>query len=181
MKNGSTIFLLVGQRGAGKTTFAQKVVQVQPEISFINRDEICENLYNTTYFDPYWHSPKRPTQLIEKLLVERVSNEPECKIILEFWSPTSGNRKGLIQWLQKLGISRVVALYFITPLELVDVWFWEKEDVLKDLKARQTGDNSSKTSQSDDYHMFHFFAQDIDKEGFAEVIRVDPTKPLIIL
>jgi hypothetical protein len=94
-------------------------------------------------------------------------------------------RMRIIEDLRSYGASRVVALYFITPPELVETWFWKKPGIAKISEMRSRPNEGlvfyPDRAPREEHYEFHHHARCIDADGFDEVIRVDPMNPLITL
>jgi hypothetical protein len=179
------IYLLVGQRGAGKTSYAKRLIESQPEFHLMSRDDILVRKFGTADTDPDDGTQEHAAALLLRLVRFKLSTGQADRLILDMWTERSGERKRLVELLRKYGASRVVALYFVTPVELVNLWFWLKPGVAKSEERRTRRGQGLLFFPSDgparDYELFHQLARDIDSDGFDEVIRVDPRKELIVL
>lgn len=102
----------------------------------------------------------------------------ETKMILDTWNGDAGDRWFIIRKLREYGADRIIAWYFITPVEFVEEWFWQKPGIAKlsEMRNRQGEGLAfySEDAPRRDHKMFHQFASDIDSDGFDEVIRVNP-------
>ncbi len=185
MKN-NTVYLLIGQRGAGKSHYAGRLKERQPELELISRDEILIRLFGTTslcsYTGGHFHASNEVFQEIEKTF----SDSNEKKVLLDFWTGFSNERWSLVQKLRQLGAERIIALYFMTPLPLVEKWFWSKPGIARMSEMRsKNGEKGvafySDTAPAHDFQLFHQEAQKIDRDGFDEVIRIDPQGELVLL
>ncbi len=179
------VYLLVGQRGAGKSYYAKRLLTAQPELLLISRDEILVRNFGSTDTNPYggtqWYALKAMHRLLRFVLRTR----PTAKIILDCWTGDSKERASLVQKLIEYGATKVVALYFITPREIVNDWFWLKPGIAKmeEMRSRK-GENLvyfSAEAPLRDHEVFHQFAQQIDSDGFDEVIRINPLNELVFL
>ena len=185
MYSTNTVYLLVGQRGAGKNVYASKIVSQQPEVVFISRDAVLVRLFGSTDLSPYSGQSGHGCDVTKRLLRRILSTRTNLKIIFDYWTGESCSRQGLSQWLRRHGAVRVVALYFITPLSSVNEWFWEKPGIAK-LKEMRTRANEGlcffcEDAPSRDYEMFHKRASNIASDGFDEVIKINPLEPVITL
>ncbi len=181
----NTIYLLVGQRGAGKSHYAGRLIKNQPELSIVSRDAILIRLYGSTDTDPYSGAGHSVQKIMHRLLRRKLSTQTNLRLILDTFTSDSRERKLLINKMREYGATRIVALYFVTPLEIVDQWFWEKPGIAKmsEMSARR-GEGLvffSENAPGRDYKVFHELASQIDSDGFDEVIRIDPQKELVVL
>lgn len=185
MKNGNTIYVLIGQRGSGKSTYGKRLTERYPNLQVISRDEILTRVYGSTSVNPYSGVFFYVFDVIERLIRRKFASAPGARILLDRWTEDSRERKRLVQKLRELGADRVVALYFVTPLELVNVWFWQKPGIAK-IDDRKDDDKKGtvyflETAPEHDFNVFHELAAGIDSDGFDEVIRINPREELISL
>lgn len=171
------VYVTVGTRAAGKTTFCEKILTLEPTVVEVSRDKILIDLFGTTTLDSYsgghHYAYEKMWEAVEKALV------PEgVSLILDVWNGCREERQRIIRRLRELGADHVVAWYFTTPLETVETWFWRKPGVVKwsEIKTRAGEDVSfyDENAPRHDHNMFHKFAVDIDSDGFDEVIRINP-------
>lgn len=185
MHGNNTLYLLVGQRGAGKNVYAEKILSRQLEVVLISRDAVLTRLFGSADLSPYDGQKGYGCEVTKRLLRRTLSTRTNLKIIFDYWTGESRSRQSLVRWLHNHGAERVVALYFITPLQLVSRWFWNKPGVAKmgDMSARQNQGLCffSENAPSHDYELFHKRASDITSNGFDEVIRINPLEPIIVL
>ncbi|OGZ04002.1 MAG: hypothetical protein A2648_00160 [Candidatus Lloydbacteria bacterium RIFCSPHIGHO2_01_FULL_41_20] len=185
MQGDNTVYLLVGQRGAGKSVYAEKILSQQPGISFVSRDVVLTRLFGSTDLSPYSGQSERGGAVTKRLLRRILSTRTNLKLIFDYWTGEGRDRRNLNQWLRRHGAVRVVALYFITSLPLVNEWFWKKPGVAK-AKEMKTRENEgltffSENAPSRDYEVFHRIASDIASDGFDEVVRINPLEQVIFL
>lgn len=179
------VYLLVGQRGAGKSHYAKRLLANQPKLSLISRDEILMRKFGSTGTNPYGGAQWYAFEVMQRLLRFVLQTRPITNIVLDCWTEDSKGRISLVQKLREYGATRVVALYFVTPREIVNSWFWLKPGIAKieEMKSRN-GENLvyfSADAPLRDYNMFHRLALKIDSDGFDEVIRIDPQTELMLL
>lgn len=183
MKEGNVVYLLVGQRGSGKSHYAKQLIEKQPELSAVSRDEILIRLCGSTHADPYSGVHFFAYQIMHRLLRRKLSTQKELSLILDMWTESSRDRKRLIRTLKEYGATRVVALYFTTPVEVVSSWFWKKPGIakMKEMRTRQGEELIffSEDAPARDHKLFHKLASHIDSDGFDEVIRIDPSTLLL--
>ncbi len=185
MSSNNTVYLLVGQRGAGKSVYAEKIVSRQPAVSMISRDTVLMRLFGSTELNPYGGQSEYGGIVTQRLLRRVISTKTNLKLIFDYWTGRSRERQILNQWLRRHGAMKVVALYFITPLPLVNEWFWKKPGIAKSKEMRTRPDEGlcffCEDAPSQDYELFHKLASDIDSDGFDKVIRINPLEPVITL
>jgi hypothetical protein len=112
-------------------------------------------------------------------------NRSNIRIILDCWTGDSDERKLLMRKLREYGATRVVAIYFLTPIEAVNEWFWLKPGIARfgDM-GKCEGEKLvyfSDSAPAHDYEVFHRLAKEIDRDGFEQVIRVDPTAEGVVV
>ena len=185
MDRNNNVYLLVGPRAAGKTEYAEKLIARDPSLNLISRDKILIKTTGSEHNDPYSENILFVVELINRLLRFKLSRYKNQNILLEYFLETSSERKNMTEELREYGASKVVALYFTTPVELVNKWFWQKPGIAKisEMKSTQGRDlvYYSEDSPERDYCLFHNHAQGIDSDGFDQVIRINPLEPLIHL
>ena len=179
------VYLLVGQRGSGKSFYAKRLLANQPELSHISRDEILVRKFGSTHTNPYGGAQWYVLKVMHRLLRFVLRTRPVAKIILDCWTEDSEGRVSLVQKLREYGATRVVALYFVTPREVVNSWFWLKPGIAKmeemGSRNRENLVYFSADAPSRDYNAFHRLARQINSNGFDEVIRIDPRNELVSL
>jgi len=185
MEKDNTVYLLVGQRGSGKSHYARRLIENQPGLSIVSRDRILLRLFGSVDTNPYTGEQYFAQIVMHRLLRRKLSTQTGLRLILDTWTAGSKERKPLVRKLRQYGATRVVALYFITPLETVNLWFWQKPGVAKieEMKTQQGKGLVffSEDAPAHNYEVFHKYASRIDSDGFDEVIKVDPKKELIAL
>ena len=184
MGNNNTVFLLVGQRGAGKSIYAEKLAKAYPTVGVVSRDEILMRRFGSVSFDNYsGHGVLEYVQgVIFRLLRMKLRNSSGVQLILDHWTFTGEERKTIIHKLHNCVASKVVALYFVTPVEAVNEWFWKKPKIAKMNQMntlRGLGFTFfSENAPANDHRVFHSFADGVDSDGFDEVIRVNPLETI---
>jgi predicted kinase len=186
MTKNNSVYLLVGPRGSGKSQYGIKLHESHSDLSVISRDEIIRRLCGTEHPDSYSGGIEIATDIMHRLLRRKLSTKTTISIVLDCWTGGSHERKALIRKLHEYGATRIVALYFVTPVEYVKVWFWQKPGVapMSEMGARQ-GETRlvyfAENTPERDYRIFHRLASRIQTDGFDEVIQVNPLEPLIAL
>ncbi|MDP2934794.1 MAG: AAA family ATPase [bacterium] len=185
MEKNNTVYLLIGQRGSGKSHYARRIIENQPGLSAVSRDEILLRFFGSVDTNPYTGAQYLAQEIMHRLLRRKLSTQTGLRLILDAWTGESRERKLLISRLRQHGATRVVALYFITPLETVNSWFWKKPGIakMKEMKIRQEKGLLffSEDAPAHDYKIFHECASRIDSNGFDKVIRINPQKELVVL
>ncbi len=185
MKKGNTVYLLVGQQGAGKSHYAKKLIRNNPELVLISRDEILMRLFGSAYRNSYTGDHHHAESEMHHLLKDKLAKQDGVKLILDTWTGESLERNILINKLRKYGAKYVIALYFITPPEVVNLWFWKKPGIAKAKEYHTKKDEGliffPEGAPIHDYKIFHLLASSIDSEGFDKVIRINPQEKIITL
>ncbi len=172
------VILPVGPQGSGKSLFCENAVVLDSNLVLISRDKILMELFGSVFLDSYSGGHYYASGVMWKKVRKHIRLTPEFRIILDTWNGTRQERAAIIQRLRKLGVKRVVAWYFVTPVETVSEWFWKKPEVAKlsDMRNRQ-GQNLTFFSDNapiHDHALFHEWASKIDSEGFDEVVWINP-------
>jgi predicted kinase len=183
MDADNTVYLLVGQRGSGKSTYAKRLAEADPNIVLLSRDEILIREFGSEHggYDD-GRFAYAITQVFNNLR-EEISTRKGVRVLLDTWTSDSAERQLMTATVRACGATRVVACYFVTPLNLVSEWFWKKPGIAKASEARlRRGEKLvyfSDIAPVYEYQGFHECAQGIENDGFDEVIRVDPREKLI--
>ena len=179
------VYLLIGQRGSGKSEYAKRLIANQPGLVLVSRDEILVRFFGSADSSPYGGEQWYALKVMHRFLRFMLRKRQQVKIILDCWTGTSEDRATLIRLLKEGGATKVVALYFVTPRKTVESWFWQKPGIAKlcEMKFHNKENKVyfSEDAPSRDYLAFHKLARNIDSDGFDEVIRINPRKSLIQL
>ncbi len=185
MENNNVVFLLVGPRGSGKSEYLKKILADQVGISPISRDEILMRLFGSVHLGLYEQSFSIVIAVLLRLLRRKLSTQTNLKLVLDCWTGRSSERRRLVAKLREYGASKVVALYFTTPVELVNEWFWKKPLTAKASEMKGSHPKGTlfftESTPSRDHGLFHQFATEIDSDGFDQVIRINPLDPIVVL
>ena len=185
MSNYNTVYLLVGPRGSGKSQYTKGLIERNPSFSIISRDEILISEFGSTDTNPYTGAQHYAQEILNQLLREKLSQEMGIKIILDTWTGDKEDRQAVIRRLRGFGATRIIALYFITPVEQVREWFWRKPGIAKIAEMREKQGHGfvffSEDAPERDYSTFHKLAKGINSDGFYKVIRVNPLEPVVEL
>jgi predicted kinase len=171
------VILLVGTRAAGKSTFSEEAVALEPSMVEVSRDKILVELFGSAYLSPYtgghFYANKKVWEAVETGL-----QKEDVRMILDAWNGEKSDRMAIIKRLRDFGADRVVAWYFVTPVQTVEEWFWMKPGIAKmsEMHTRR-GKNLSFYSEDaprKDHEMFHHLARNIESDGFDDIVRVNP-------
>jgi predicted kinase len=176
-ENKKTVYLTVGPRGAGKSYYCKNVLVQRKGMVLISRDEIMMERYGTVHTS-YGAGQPEAMEAVKAMLLQHLSDKAGRGIVLDVWNGTSDERKDLIAVSRSYGAKKVVALYFVTPVEYVEKWFWLKPGVAKSNEWKEKQGQGyvffSKDAPTNDHELFHGFAADIDTDGFDRIIRINP-------
>lgn len=186
MNPSKQVFVLVGQRASGKSTYATKLVGGQPELQLISRDDLLLKEFGKIDSNHYCGNLGWGEDETWRLVKEALSAGRDTKLILDHWTWTSLDRKKMIKTLRDLGATAVTALYFRTPVETVSQWFWLKPKIAKSSEMRKIGFDQGFTFYMEDaplkdYANFHRHAETIDTDGFDSILEIDPLSDLVTL
>ena len=170
------VIVTVGPRASGKTSFCEKVIVVDPSIVYVNRDNILVELFGESSLDPYSgdhiYAYKRMWEVIKQQL-----NPEDARVILDTWNGDADDRRLIIKNLREHGADRIIAWLFVTPIKLVEEWFWKKPGIAKISEINKQGEGLvfySEDAPRRDFRIFRQLVSDIGSDGFDEVIKVNP-------
>ncbi len=172
------VILTVGPQGSGKTVFCNKAVTFDPNTVMVSRDEILVELFGSVFLDSYSGGHFHAHDVMWQRIEEKIQTSSNSRFILDTWNGNSQERIAIIKKLRALGVDRILAWYFVTPVKNVSEWFWMKPGVAKTVDWRnQQGQNLvffSEDAPKRDHELFHTFASEIDLDPFDEVVRINP-------
>ena len=182
---GTVVYLLVGQRGSGKSYYAKRTMENQSGLTIVSRDEILVRLFGSANLGAYGGEHFFAGKVMHRLLRRKLSSQTDVRLILDTWTGDSIERERLVAKLRQYGANRVVALYFTTPLDTVNAWFWKKPGIARISEMNEKRGQGlvffSEDAPAHDHKVFHILASDINSNGFDQVVRVDPRGELITL
>lgn len=165
-----TVFLTIGPRGAGKSTFCREVVAHRPDVTLLQRDAILVEFFGSTMLSPYEGGHAWAMHVLFERL-ERALVPENATVILDTWNGLAGERRELVRVLRNLGADEVIGWYFVTPEETVVRQFLEREGET----ALAAWGARAESYCRRDFTFFH--AQEVSTDqGFDEIIRIDPTQ-----
>lgn len=158
-----TVILTSGPRGSGKSSFVKKIIEENPHVKHLNRDEFYIKEFGSTSLDPYGGSQIAAEMFRDhlKIFMKQIT---EGKIILDCWNGFYRDRQYLINLLLECNVDKVFCWQFVTPLNVCMKWFFQKED----------SKGYSESGYRRDYNLYHEKATNIDENGFSSVIRINP-------
>jgi GTPase SAR1 family protein len=186
MNEKKIVYVVVGQRGAGKSTYCKQLIDAYPQLLYFSRDDLLVKLFGKTDLDPDSGGCEYVMKALNGAIREKLSMTGGIQILLDVWTSTKEERSQTIERMRMWGADKVVALYLVTPLELVKIWFWKKPGIAKISEMKtHPGEGLlffSSSAPANDYEIFHNkLCKEIDFECFDQVVRVHPLDPLIIL
>lgn len=172
------VFLTVGPRAAGKSSFCRQAIERDPSLGFVSRDDILVGIFGKTMLDPYSGGHGYAEEVLWKTVERSLGTAPDVRLLLDMWNGSSRERRDILRRLRELEVERVVAWYFVTPVERVEEWFWNKPGIAKWSEMYTRKGEGLAFYQDDaprrDYELFHRLAAHIDEDGFDEVVRINP-------
>ncbi len=168
------VFLTVGPRGAGKSMFCEKALELDPELVLISRDKILIELFGTTGLSPYTNDHVIGWKKMEKV-VQSILKRIKVQIILDCWNGFPEERRNLTEFLRTCGAEKITAWYFVTSEEICTKQRLtrDKEEGPNGLANRDWYDAVYCGAYKRDHALFHSMPVDVD-QGFDEIIRIDP-------
>lgn len=171
------VIVTSGTRGSGKTSFCEKARAIDPAIVVVSRDKILMEMFGSTTLSPYsgghYDAYREVWKAVESALVHE-----DVRVIFDVWNGNTGDRRSALEKLREFGADKVVAWLFVTPLEFVEQWFWQKPNIAK-MNDRSAPQGKglvfySESAPRHDHELFHKLASGIDSDGFDEVVRINP-------
>lgn len=91
MTNNSTVYLICGFLGAGKTTYSQKLAQDTKAIH-LNPDEVCMQKYSPEEYETNWETCFAQTlDFLWQEIGKYIKNNQDVIFDVGFWSKSSRN------------------------------------------------------------------------------------------
>lgn len=172
------VIITVGPRASGKSRLCDKVLALDPSLVLVSRDKITIELFGSTSLNPYSGGHHYANERMWETLAELLESRADVRIILDTWNGSSRERIYINQKLRDLDVDRIKAWYFVTPVERVEEWFWLKPGIAKmeEMKNKQGQGLTfySEDAPRRDHRLFHEYAEEIDSDGFDEIVRVNP-------
>lgn len=170
------VVLTVGMQGAGKSTFCEKVISQHSQVIIVSRDEILIELFGDAYLSPYTGGHFEGLDEMWKRIAQHLQ-APDITIILDCWNGFAEERQIITERLASLGVDRIGAWYFITPLEENTEWFVAKRKARKGEKYATWQEASDRGCAEHDYELFH--QQPVEtSQGFHFIVKINPLDPL---
>ncbi|MCP6726446.1 MAG: ATP-binding protein [Patescibacteria group bacterium] len=171
------IIVTVGPQASGKSSFCERVVTLDPLIMLVSRDTILTELFGGTLLSSYTDAHMYALEQMWEVVEEQLKSS-SLKMILDTWNGSSDERHQIIRKLRYLGADRITAWYFVTPIESVEAWFWQKPGIAKIGEMRTRKDEGLVFYLEDaprrDYEIFHRLASGITSEGFDAMVKINP-------
>lgn len=168
------VILTVGPRHAGKTTFCQRARKDFPDLGYISRDEILDELFGTTMPCSYFGGHRDALRMMWKRVRDMLHDTSDARMILDAWNGTSRERQQMVQFLRRhLQVDEVIAWYFITPLkrcivnELIRDPIVDAHDLEFVLEMRRM-------VVTEGCKFYHQQCQTLEQDGFDRIYRIDP-------
>ena len=169
------IILLSGPQGAGKSTYAENICQMNPSAQLVSRDALLMEIYGTVYFDPYCGFPMDIYETMYKKIKDLINERKKhyhCVVIVDCWNGSCRDRTHLIGKFKEHDADKIICWKFITEYSLCKYWYQKRE-----------GD---KFYSEHNFDMYHRTSENIEKDGFDGVSYVHPLQlqllfPIILL
>lgn len=182
------VILTVGPRASGKSSFSERAATLESGVVLVSRDKFLVEMFGSTDICPYTGGHFAADEAVWNAVRGSLLRFPaSSKLILDTWNGSSEERRSIVQRLRNLGAKKITAWYFTTPVEFVEEWFWKKPGIAKisEMRNRQGQGLTfySEDAPRRDYEMFQKLASGIRKDGFNQVVNINPltTEPNQVL
>ena len=161
------VILTVGPQCAGKSSFCQKAVALDPDIILVSRDAICIELFGSVWLSPYTGGHLVAWEKMWEILKEHLKQE-SVRILLDAWNDSPESRRKMTTKLRQMGVDRIEAWHFITPENVCFEWFFQREipNYIGRMKKYHM-DNYCRV-----YRAFQKYPVDVE-QGFDRIVRID--------
>ncbi|MCB9819073.1 hypothetical protein H6788_02730 [Candidatus Nomurabacteria bacterium] len=164
------VILTIGPQCAGKSTFCEKVVALDPSIDLVSRDKILIELYGTVWLSSYTGGHLVAYEKMWKEVKRLVQPHSDKLLILDCWNGEEADRANILKKLKRYGVTKVSGWYFVTPKSQCVEWSFLKIPFKKDTEMAR---EFRVCEYGDVYRSFH--SQSIESEpGFVSITRVNP-------
>lgn len=164
------VAVTVGPQGAGKTVFCKQLVCARPDIAYVSRDEVLNEIFGTVWLDPYTQDRRVAIDLMWQK-VEKELEKLHTLIILDAWNGSVDQRLQITEKLRELGSDWIEAWYFTTPEDICLGWFLAREDKLR--HKTFLGKEITAQFYRRDYRLYHSRLTKLD-QGFDFIQKINP-------
>ncbi len=151
------VILTVGPMCSGKTTCCKELLELDPELVLVSRDDICREKFGGIWLSAGQHD--RAWDVVWDKLEELLRQE-NVRILLDAWNSGPKARSGMVSALKQMGADKVTAWYFNTPEDTCVEWFIHRESDERAVEYRSR------------YRNFHSHPVTLD-QGFDRIITTD--------
>ena len=126
------VILLSGPQGAGKSTYAENICQMNPSAQLVSRDALLMEIYGTVYFDPYCGFPMDIYETMYKKIKDLINERKKhyhCVVIVDCWNGSCRDRTHLVGKFKEHGADKIICWKFMTEYSLCKHWY-QKEKVI---------------------------------------------------
>lgn len=164
----STVVLISGPRGAGKTTYCKKIAAHYPDIQHMSLDETMTRIFGFPWPDTDTGAWSVAYDVMMEEIKTAVLTDSSALILADMWNGSCIDREKLISRFLKMGADRVVVWYFITPLDTARHWFLEREYQYDDRRAAHADEWRRKMrSYALDHCRYHHNAHDLRENAIS--------------
>ena len=148
------LVITIGIPGCGKSTYAKKLISLNPDWVHISRDNIrYEYVSDQAHY--YDHEDEVYKEFCNRITMHLMKNKT---VIADATHLTTGSRKKLIN---SLGI---------TPDEIIAIWFTTPFEVC--MKRNQTREGITRVPDKVMYQMKNRFRPPSVNEGFNQIVKI---------
>jgi len=171
------VVLTIGPQYAGKSTFSEQVVKAYSEVILASRDKVLMRLFGKVYLDSYSGGHYAAWDELWKEVDGHLQQLSNVTLILDAWNGPPEDRRPIVEKLRAMGVDRVEAWHFVTPLETCIKWMEKREPI----KIKNKWSELRRDTRIESYSRIHkaFCAVRIEKEGwFDSVRRINVLEPV---
>ena len=176
------VFLTCGPQHTGKSFFCKKLVEENPGLIYLSRDEILIEKFGTTMLTAYGGGHHWAWQQLWGKVDHLFSEEGDLKIILDAWNGGTDERKYIFKLIKKTGADKVSLLYFKTPYKNHQQYYLKEKPIEEGSTPHWTKVRRRNGLRNCRHFYSLFHSQPIFKENiFDRVYLINPMRPLTMI
>lgn len=157
----STIALICGPRGAGKTSYCRRVSAECLDIMHMSLDDTMTKIFGLPWPDTDTGAWVVAYEVMTEEIEAAIIANPSAIILADIWNSSCIDREKLIREFLKIGADRVVVWYLVTPVDTARRWFLAREYSHFDREKYAREWEWKIRSYDLDHHRYHVMAHDL--------------------